>query len=708
MEVIKLGMIKFPNHTLSEYYTLKRRYEVSIQKQREKKSKAIDYKCPNCNSLKGLQFYSKDNYLYSVCQTELCRSNLIIPIYKYTTYEKEYQSSKDKYNESVQQVLKEKFDVLFNYKQGKDVPIDHVRKQYLSKKEYMNILEQSYRHLLTNPDRDEKRKIAYVTRDQIIDQLKYQTTTSLLTQLHEVIKTIRDLEYSTISLHGQVEHVHSEYSLQDLELKRTRDSVEPTHPVYVTPTIDYTLRFTFKNSNVGLELSQLSHAYQQCKQRGLDPHILDLSELSDAKEPAYLFLCEGWLDQSNSESLLKEQVQLDWSKSKKGFTYSEKGVSWKRTPKLLKIHDDLPQYFENMTELEVQGTQHHIDNPTTFQGSDHKVHIALHVGAPLQIKYQWYKEGERVGSVGSITIPQGTLYAMNSKALGNDWKKSSSYTLRHSFGNQNDVSERITIDIHQLTDIQGEMTESKVRELVNTKLKQLSEEELLNIKLKEIRKLIEDEEKIDLSKWKDIVKEVAMEIINGPRTPKDTKEKKPKKPSPEWYITFQSKKKEFRSLSNFYEFPVTVHTFNYASGEHAFHGEKFRRLGELAKGERKQQLLHAAKEFLVSGSIDTPLNAKKQGRHLVALTEPELVLWDRISMEVQHEICTWKLEHSEQVRTDLIASQGKTLIHSAGRTKLEDMAHNKWAGKALEEPGQVVGHNELGKIWMKVRETIKN
>ena len=57
-------------------------------------------------------------------------------------------------------------------------------------------------------------------------------------------------------------------------------------------------------------------------------------------------------------------------------------------------------------------------------------------------------------------------------------------------------------------------------------------------------------------------------------------------------INFFSGKKEFRSLSNFWEYDVIIDGRVYKSGEHAFHGEKFFRLGsQHIDSQRSAQLL---------------------------------------------------------------------------------------------------------------------
>ena len=57
-------------------------------------------------------------------------------------------------------------------------------------------------------------------------------------------------------------------------------------------------------------------------------------------------------------------------------------------------------------------------------------------------------------------------------------------------------------------------------------------------------------------------------------------------------ITFFDKKKEYRCLSNFWEGLVRIvdgdEVREYGSGELAFHGEKYMRLGKLSEDENRK------------------------------------------------------------------------------------------------------------------------
>lgn len=53
----------------------------------------------------------------------------------------------------------------------------------------------------------------------------------------------------------------------------------------------------------------------------------------------------------------------------------------------------------------------------------------------MNLIYNWYYKNEQIGKECIIKkLNHGDIYIMSDKAVGNDWHKSSIYTLRHSAG----------------------------------------------------------------------------------------------------------------------------------------------------------------------------------------------------------------------------------------------------------------------------------
>jgi len=183
------------------------------------------------------------------------------------------------------------------------------------------------------------------------------------------------------------------------------------------------------------------------------------------------------------------------------------------------------------------------------------------------------------------------------------------------------------------------------------------------------------------------------------------------------HLHFYSGKKEYRSLSNFWEQDVCINDCGsiriYESGEHCFHGEKYVRLGQICQdGIRKLKLMEYGKTFLKPSQYKTAAEAKKAGgKKGLLLTKEELDIWYTISIDVQTCICKWKFDNYEEVRLDLLKSGDKLLIHPALRCKEELVKYRIWEGRAIyrqDDSVEVMGENRLGKLWMDLRQNLGN
>jgi predicted NAD-dependent protein-ADP-ribosyltransferase YbiA (DUF1768 family) len=171
-------------------------------------------------------------------------------------------------------------------------------------------------------------------------------------------------------------------------------------------------------------------------------------------------------------------------------------------------------------------------------------------------------------------------------------------------------------------------------------------------------------------------------------------------------INFFSGKKDFRSLSNFWENEVMVDGRLYESGEHCFHGEKYIRLSEFCEEDRKKQLFEYGQTFLKPSPYKNGALVKRAGgKKGFPLNPDELTRWFEISMEVQRSICLWKKENYEEVREDLRKSGSNLLVHPALRCSPEKLKDRIWEGKGAVVDGQIVvlGQNRLGNLWMEIR-----
>jgi predicted NAD-dependent protein-ADP-ribosyltransferase YbiA (DUF1768 family) len=177
-------------------------------------------------------------------------------------------------------------------------------------------------------------------------------------------------------------------------------------------------------------------------------------------------------------------------------------------------------------------------------------------------------------------------------------------------------------------------------------------------------------------------------------------------------VTFFSGKKEYRSLSNFWENDIIVENEDknriYESGEHCFHGEKYIRLSELSNDEnRKNILFNYGKTFIKPSQYKTSIMAKKMGgKKGLILNSYELEKWTLISIDIQKNICKWKITNYEEVRNDLQKSKDKILVHPAMRCSLEKIENRIWEGRAKIIDNKIIiyGKNLLGNIWMEYRD----
>ena len=173
-------------------------------------------------------------------------------------------------------------------------------------------------------------------------------------------------------------------------------------------------------------------------------------------------------------------------------------------------------------------------------------------------------------------------------------------------------------------------------------------------------------------------------------------------------INFFSGKKEYRSLSNFWEREVIVEGIVYESGEHCYHGERCRKIGLMSSCQtRRMELIEYSGTFAKPSPYKTGVEVKKMGgKKGLKLTDEEMTLWyEMYSEELQVEICKWKIANYEEVRADLAKSEDKLLVHPAMRCNEAKVAGKIWEGKGIVKDGvvSVIGQNRLGNIWMRLR-----
>jgi hypothetical protein len=190
------------------------------------------------------------------------------------------------------------------------------------------------------------------------------------------------------------------------------------------------------------------------------------------------------------------------------------------------------------------------------------------------------------------------------------------------------------------------------------------------------------------------------------------------------YITFYSKSANARArlLSNFFSRAVCIDfSFlggqhvgfaTYPSGEHAFHGGKFKiisaQLG--VSSARHAELLDHSRMFEGATVKDSHYlsasDAKKAGGKTgIRLTGAELQKWDIHSMLLQEQICRDKLKNPEVLQF-LLSTTGRYLIHNeraTGWPRYGAMVLTAQNSPYSDGMRWMKGDNLLGEMWVTLR-----
>ena len=138
----------------------------------------------------------------------------------------------------------------------------------------------------------------------------------------------------------------------------------------------------------------------------------------------------------------------------------------------------------------------------------------------------------------------------------------------------------------------------------------------------------------------------------------------------------------------------------YLTEAHAVEAHKFDAAASVSAGLRREALLEYSSMFkgLNPKVGDNICVVKARGREfLISGLELDVAL--RSSVSVQARICMFKLSHSRLVRETLASTGTDTLL-------MEDTNWKSYWGGYVAQDGRIRGANNLGKIWMKLRETI--
>jgi hypothetical protein len=192
---------------------------------------------------------------------------------------------------------------------------------------------------------------------------------------------------------------------------------------------------------------------------------VESAEYHDFGRDAGILIIRNFINQKQHHLLFDEMLQLEWDK--KYFCNRRKKVLNKHARSNIMVLDGVEQQpdYENakgrivdthslqflpiikrmLHKLIGDKAQHLIcegnryddntKNGIGFHGdTERRKVIALRLGAPMDIHWQWYFQTKPIEERFQFTVNGGDLYIMSEKAVGNDWKRRSVHTIRHAAG----------------------------------------------------------------------------------------------------------------------------------------------------------------------------------------------------------------------------------------------------------------------------------
>lgn len=113
-------------------------------------------------------------------------------------------------------------------------------------------------------------------------------------------------------------------------------------------------------------------------------------------------------------------------------------IQWSEIPLTKEIKETLPTFMGSKADhIQGEGNLYYDLNKCGigFHGdSERKMVMAVRLGESMRLQYQWYCEGEEIGSRIEFDLHHGDFYVMSEKATGHDWKRRKIPTLRHAAG----------------------------------------------------------------------------------------------------------------------------------------------------------------------------------------------------------------------------------------------------------------------------------
>lgn len=225
-----------------------------------------------------------------------------------------------------------------------------------------------------------------------------------------------------------------------------------------------------EKANQGFSIDELKYAKNKVEELGFTTELIKLNDYIDEKtDDAYILIIRSGLDLFLSESKKNKFINKEINKfktivDKKALMYGRvcnkhkrwnlcfadieqqpdyengKGtiISYDNTRYLKKIRKQLHKLIgENGRNLFCELNYYYDINKCgiDFHGdTERRKIIGLRIGADFNLKYKWFHKNNPISDDIEFILKNGDMYIMSDKAVGYDWKKSNSITVRHAAG----------------------------------------------------------------------------------------------------------------------------------------------------------------------------------------------------------------------------------------------------------------------------------
>jgi hypothetical protein len=117
-------------------------------------------------------------------------------------------------------------------------------------------------------------------------------------------------------------------------------------------------------------------------------------------------------------------------------------VAYDSVPLLKKLLGSFGRFFDKpphflTSSLKTEGNYYYDISKcgVDYHGDrERKIVIAIRLGTSMELNFRWYYKHRPMAKRMEFTLQHGDMYVMSSKAVGNDWKRDSIFTLRHAAG----------------------------------------------------------------------------------------------------------------------------------------------------------------------------------------------------------------------------------------------------------------------------------